>query len=234
MCGRQANSTLSRLGDYLGSSKQEVPLVDDLKRVLQFALDRISTGTPVVITPALKTTWLFFTDGACEEHSSVGGTLIHPNGKPIFYFGSVVPSDLEEILRAESKHPIYEVEILAVVIAVILWGRDVVHSQTVFYLDNDAARSGFVRGVGATHLADVLIRTFCQIENNLLIRSWFSRVPSFSNLGDDPSRLDFRLLNKLGAKQVSVPWPCLRNLLVTDRLDVGTLRGLKPEIVPIA
>ena len=40
----------------------------------------------------------------------------------------------------------------------------------------------------------------------LQLKSWFSRVPSHSNISDGLSRLDFRLLLSLGCLQVDVPW----------------------------
>lgn len=194
VCGRQANSAIAKLGDFLGSSKRAM-------RITDAKLERVSSGKPVVIAPVLKSIWLFFAGGACESQLSVGGALIHPYGKPVLFFGDLLPSDVEEVVRTDSKHPIYEVEILAILISIPLWGKLVAHAQSVFYLDNDAARSGFIRGVGATKIADVLIQCFCQCENALNIKSWFSRVPSHSNLGDAPSRSDDKTLVALGAKK---------------------------------
>eukprot|EP00438_Fugacium_kawagutii_P035604 Skav231834 [mRNA] locus=scaffold2215:32096:32728:+ [translate_table: standard] len=207
---------------------------EKLRDLLNVILQRIISGKPVVITPAINHTWLFFTDGACEESSSVGGALIHPNGKPVLFFGDLIPAEIDCKLRENSKHPIYEVETLAILVALLLWGKVVANAQIVFYLDNDASRSGFIRGSGATEAADKIIQTFCHFENALNVRSWFSRVPSHSNLGDDPSRLRDSTLLALGAKKSSVDWKPISKLLMSSRLDVGMLRGLDSDNFPIA
>lgn len=234
VCGRQANSYIAQLGEYIGSSKQEMDMDNKLSILLQVVCDRIVSGKPVVITPAINLTWLFFTDGACEEQSSVGGTLIHPNGKPILFFGDIVPDDIVALFCQHSKHPIYEVETLAILVAILLWGAMVEHAQVVFYLDNDASRSGFIRGSGATEAADTMIRSFCQLENALNLRSWFSRVPSHSNLGDDPSRLQDSTLFALGAKKKRIDWQTVTRLLMSSHVDVGMVRGLGSDRFPIA
>eukprot|EP00438_Fugacium_kawagutii_P035872 Skav204674 [mRNA] locus=scaffold1284:10971:12707:+ [translate_table: standard] len=93
VCGRQANSHITKLGEYIGSCKHLTVMDEKLKDLLNVILQRIVSGKPVVITPAINHTWLFFTDGACEETSSVGGALIHPNGKPVLFFGDLIPAE---------------------------------------------------------------------------------------------------------------------------------------------
>lgn len=234
VCGRQANSHIAKLGNYIGASKKQVAMLGGLRVVLGAILERVTTSQPVVITPDINRTWLFFTGGACEDSSSVGGVLIHPCGRAAFFFGEMLPETLEQAVRKDSKHPIYEVEILAILIALLLWGKLVWHAQTVFYLDNDAARSGFIRGSGATCVADVLIRAFCFFENALNIKSWFSRVPSHSNIADDPSRLNDATLSALGARKCAIDWKPISQVLLSSRLDMGMVRGLDSDAIPIA
>ena len=112
-----------------------------------------------------------------------------PSGKPVSAFGSVIPERFAEHLFRNSKHPIYEVELVPLLVAMLVWGGLVERSQIVFYIDNGAARSGLIKGAGATEMADAVIECFCSHESVLQLKSWFSRVPSHSN----PSRVDYNL-----------------------------------------
>lgn len=112
-----------------------------------------------------------------------------------------------------SLNPIYELEVGPVLIAVDLWCIELLHSQTVFYLDNDAARSAHIKGVGATHYASMLVDSFVQKEIDLQIKSWFSRVPSYSNVADVPTRLSFSKLEELGAYRKEINWTFVAKIL---------------------
>ena len=117
-----------------------------------------------------------------------------------------MPDNLEEIFYKESKHPIYEVELLPVLVAAMLWGDTMSQCQAVFFLDNDAAKVGLIKGSGATRLASLVISQFCEREAALQRKTWFSRVPSYSNLSDGPSRMDFHLTDTMGSVRCNVPW----------------------------
>lgn len=104
-------------------------------------------------------------------------------------------------------------EVCPVLIAVNLWGVELVHSQSVFYLDNDAARSAYIKGVGSTHYASLMVDRFVQCELELQIKSWFSRVPSYSNVADAPSRLSFGKLEELGAYRRQIDWAFVASVL---------------------
>jgi hypothetical protein len=169
-------------------------------------LTRVETSKPVEVSRRILETWLLFTDGACENKSSVGGVLVSPRGQPIAMFGDTLPAEFERVFYQNSAHPIYEVELLPLLISIFLWGSWIDKAQFVCYLDNDAARSGLIKGSGATKLADAIIQLFCESEATLQLKSWFSRVPSHSNISDGPSRLQFEPLLSLGCLRVDIPW----------------------------
>ena len=206
VCGRQANFLVSRLGKFISESKASRVLEEELKNALYKLLARVEACKPVEISNKILGTWILFTDGACEKTSSVGGVLICPMGRPISMFGDNLPEEFVKVFYRESSHPIYEVELLPLLIAVMLWSSYIDKAQFVCYLENDSARSGFIKGSGATRLADGIIQLFCEAEAVLQLKSWFSRVPSHSNISDGPSRLDFRLLLSVGCSRAVVPW----------------------------
>ena len=91
----------------------------------------------------------------------------------------------------ESKHPIYELEILPLVVAVKIWAKFIFKKLVVHYLDNDAARSAFIRANASTTLGSTLIAEYIHFEYKCRFSPWFARVASHSNPSDQPSRLDF-------------------------------------------
>jgi len=206
VCGRQANFLISSLGKYMSESKALVPVGNDLRGVLERILQRVEASKPVEVSKKILETWILFTDGACESQSSVGGVLISPRGQPVAMFGDTLPSELEEAFYQNSAHPIYEVELLPLFISIFLLGSWVDKSQVVCYLDNDAARWGLIKGSGATKVADAIIQLVCESEAALQLKSWFSRVPSHSNISDEPSRLRFDRLLSLGCRKATIPW----------------------------
>ena len=101
----------------------------------------------MTITRQLFCTWICFTDGACEQECSIGGVLISPQGTAVAAFvGSAMPPDLVQKFYVDSKHPIYEVELLRLLVSLVMSGSFFEKCQVVFYVDNDSARAGLIKG----------------------------------------------------------------------------------------
>ena len=110
--GRVANSSTKSLGRFCGSSNKPKPLDAEMTRALEFLQQRISEGRPLKIERNLHSTWLVFTDGACNQEElkgSVGGVLYDPSGACVGYFGEAVPTAIMDDLFKRSKNPIHEV-----------------------------------------------------------------------------------------------------------------------------
>ncbi|CAE7454259.1 unnamed protein product [Symbiodinium sp. CCMP2456] len=160
---------------------------------------RIQQARPVSISAfALKTAYIF-TDGAFEKgKGTFGGVFVSPEGACLSYFaGEVSKSAMDELLSS-SAHPIYELELLPVLIALHVWGSRCIAQQVVYYLDNEPACIGLIRGSGGTSTADLLIAKAVRLECELGQHAWYARVPH-GNIADDPSRFSFERLNRLGA-----------------------------------
>ena len=124
---------------------------------------------------------------------------------------------MQEFFYRESRHPIYEVELLPVLVAVTIWKEVLQSCQIVFYIDNEAAKAGLIRGAGATPLANAIIGDFCIAEAELQLKTWFNRVPTHSNLSDGPSRQNFELVNALGCARFEIPWPVVSGFMSSRR-----------------
>ena len=225
ICGRQANILVAQLGRFVNGAKHEQPLHQTLKGTLNQLLERVGAGKPVLVSPRVFSTWICFTDGAWEERASVGAILVSPGGKAIGAFGPELPLELQKTFYDQSKHPIYEVELLPVLISTFLWKEQISQCQVVYYLDNDAAKSGLIKGSGATDMANAIVGGFCEMESLLQLKTWFSRVPTHSNLGDGPSRLDFSLADSLGCARCQIPWQEVSEFIWTRLSRNGALAG---------
>ena len=193
--GRLMNGFVRTLSEFSRVRTSRVLVQGSLAEALQGLEKLVEQSQPVRVSRALCWTWLVFTDGAYEKSDqgfgSVGGVLVSPQGILIEIFGERVNAEFLEILLGTSKHPIYELEILPVLMAASLWATYIAGGQVVFYIDNEAARSAFIQGVGATVHTKSMVQNFVRLEERIKIYSWFGRVPSHSNIADQPSRLQF-------------------------------------------
>ena len=129
------------------------------------------------------------------------------------FFGGEAPSDLMGLLLKRSKNPIYELEVMPVLVAILLWGQQFSGSEVCWYLDNEASRSAYLKAYGATEVADGLVAAFTEAEMALQIKSWFARVPSSSNVADAPSRGEDSKLRDRGAVKVTIRWQEVRETI---------------------
>ena len=122
-------------------------------------------------------------------------------GKCVSFFASVVPEYILERFFRLSKNPIHELEVLPVLLAAVLWSVYLAKAQTVWYIDNESARMAMIRGAGETEYSSRFINGFVFIECREQFKSWFARVPSFSNIAEGASRKECQRLLSLGAVQ---------------------------------
>ncbi|CAE7465617.1 NaCP60E [Symbiodinium sp. CCMP2592] len=192
--GRVSNQAMRTLAR---ASKSSVTFELGLrhKAALQVLLDRVSSSAPLIVQPRIRSTWILFTDGACEperQWGGIGGVLISPNGYCAGYFGEEVPSSLMHDLLAASKNPIFELELAPLLIAYELWGNLFEGSQLVCYLDNEGARHSCIRCFAdSSESSDLWVQKILELEMQSRVHVWYGRVPTSSNIADGPSRLTF-------------------------------------------
>ena len=203
--GRAANQALKQVSLRAESQGDQNSLDESLSRALEVILLRIQAATPLELSAQSADTFFIFTDGAFEDgKGSIGGILYDASGKPLDFFALELEPEAMEPFLADSRNPIYELELLPVAISFWLWAKRLKHKQLVCYLDNDAARAALIRGTGGTILADNIVHHAMLYETEQALLSWFARVPSASNPADDPSRMQFEHLLHAGAVRVSV------------------------------
>ena len=186
-------------------------------RDLRFLRERV-LAPPLRLTPTCLLSWVIFTDGACEgpddrKVGSIDGVLVSPQGVLQQFFGGTVPEDTMALLAARSRNPIYELEVMPVLVAALLWWQTCEGSQVCWYLDNEAGKSAFLKAYGATEIADGMVQAFTEHEMELQIKSWFSRVPSASNIADAPSRHEDSMLRDRAALKMAIQWQAVREII---------------------
>ena len=201
--GRVAQVAVKHLGKHGLGSDGAVRLSTDVRWALKMITLRIQQAKPVLVSALAVQTTFIFTDGAFEqERGTFGGVLVSSEGRCLSYFAGELSRSAMKFLLESSAHPIYELELLPVLIAMHVWGAACSAQQVVYFLDNEPARIGMIKGSGGTAIADRLISKAAAVECQLGLHAWYARVPSHSNIADDPSRFHFNLLHKLGAARV--------------------------------
>ena len=210
--GRTAQRCVRTVGESLRCAKSSTLTSLELTcfRDLQ---ERVLSAPRIEIPRTVLDTWIVFTDGACEgagdKVGSIGGVLINPYGYLVEYFSSKVPTVFMLKLCETSANPIYELELLPVLVSYLCWRKHLANSPTVFYSDNDAARAGLTKALGATQQAEAIVHhvtSITSIESEICNKPWYGRVPTASNIADDPSRLDCSYLDNLGCQRCEVDW----------------------------
>ena len=191
--GRTLKAAVCVISKFSRSSSNMVKVHGTLRDALVVLRAGLAKDEPVLVAEAISKTWMVFTDGAYEPDgkvkASIGGVLVNETGLVIECFGLEIEDSLREEFLAKSQHPIYELEIFPVLVALRTWKKQLSNSQVVFYLDHDAARSALIRADGSTELSQVILAEFVKLEKDTGILPWFARVPSASNPADDASRL---------------------------------------------
>ena len=108
----------------------------ELRDALKSLITAVKGTGPITISTAQTQTWFVFTDGAYEpsavEPGTSGGLLVDQWGQSREFFGLAVPQTLLDQFMEESDHPIYELELLPVVVAIRLWWQLLLKTHTVF------------------------------------------------------------------------------------------------------
>jgi ribonuclease HI len=208
--GRIAQHSLKILGELSLRQQRVVTMNENELSAINFLLSRVQSAEAISITTTMLDNYLIFTDGACEgdagKSGSVGGVLVGPNGQVLEHFSSEVPTSYMNLLLENSENPIYELELLPVHIALLLWSHRLRSSHVVMYLDNDAARAALCKGYGATDAAQGIVQKVMERECCCELKTWFARVPTHSNIADGPSRLQCHEVELLGSRKLEVDW----------------------------
>ena len=208
--GRVAQQSLKVISGMASAGRQKERLGPREMVALQFLKDRVLSAAPTKVMAANLRTWYIFSDGACEGEEtkigSIGAVLVNATGQAVSFFSEQVPEQWMDMFMAESKHPVFELELLPVTVALHVWDAELKYCQGVFYLDNEAAKGALIAGSTPGSNGSWLVRSFTVREMQCQLKVWFARVPTSSNVADKPSRLDVSELTAEGVSRVTIKW----------------------------
>ena len=90
-----------------------------------------------------------------------------------------------------------QAELYPVLLARMQWKRFLRGRRVIVFIDNDSARQAFVKGSSPILQSAEIVAEANLIEVELQSRTWFSRVPTLSNVADSASRLQFDKLKQI-------------------------------------
>ena len=208
--GRLAQQALRNLSRMASTGRKSERLTAAELNTIHFLRRRVICAPPTRISETSLQTWIIFTDGACEGEDtkvgSIGAVLIDPSGVAVEFISETVPDQWMAKFLSLSTHPIFELELLPVWIALVEWEGHLSGAQCVFYLDNEAAKASLVNGASMQDNGAEIIQAFVYSEMKVQVKVWFSRVPTSSNISDGPSRLDVSEMEKHQVRRKTIHW----------------------------
>ena len=114
---------MKHLGRHGLGSDGAVKLSADVQWALKMITLRIQQAKPVVVSALAVKTKFIFTDGAFEQgRGTFGGVFVSSEGRCLSYFAGELSRSAMTLLLESSAHPIYELELLPVLISMHVWG----------------------------------------------------------------------------------------------------------------
>lgn len=200
--GRQARRCLKGVSEHLHTGR---PTMDhELCNMLIRFAEYLKQGRPREVRLFTRETWIIFTDASYEKNSDVpvgiGCVSVNPSGVPVRFIQEMPRGDLLRALGHEEKGTIiFEAEMFALLLAMRQWKDFFSGRQLVIYVDNDAVRCAIASSGGHSGAAGKMIMEINDIEEHSGALLWIARVPTRSNISDDPSRGDAKALISQGA-----------------------------------
>ncbi len=203
--GRLNRRALKAVSEHAALGNDSVPF--ETRLLLQDFLHSLNSGRPRIIDSRSSDTWLIFTDAFYESDSipcaGLGGVLVSPGGELTEYFSEEVSNELAVAMGHGQKGTIiFEAELLAVWIALKFWCHAVKNAMLVFYVDNDALRGACAASSARAGFTGHVLEKLNLLEEQMQINVWVSRVPTFCNVADDPSRFNCEWLEMKQCKRI--------------------------------
>ena len=149
-----------------------------------------------------------FTDAALDENNTragVGAVMVDGRGNPERFLAGIVPSDLLALLQGESPFVINALEVLPVFFVRTLWADYMRHRRTFIFIDNDGARHALLKSSSGSYSVSKVLHHILRTQARSPSFVWYCRVPSLSNIADQPSRGVLETLVSAGAVRDEIP-----------------------------
>ena len=122
--------------------------------------------TGVAYTPVSSALNFHSADGSQRTANRL---VLHPTPEGPFHersFSCTMQIYTALHFMAQPVFPIYELEIFPVVVPIRAWSKFIMGKVVFHYLDNDAARSTFIRASASTSLSTTLVADYVDLNTN--------------------------------------------------------------------
>ena len=191
--GRLSRTCLSRITEY-AYSESPPNLPEECMDAFQSFGSLLSNCKPRTIDCKIASPWHIFTDACYEpERTSwkcgIGGLLFDSVGRLRGCFSFCLSDSHLDALGANKKGTIImEAEFLALICALQVWAPLIRNAPVTAFVDNNSCRDIIISAKGRSKTVKCLLQHFLRLEHDCGIILWVSRVPSPSNIADEPSR----------------------------------------------
>ena len=207
--GRISAPVIRMLSIWAKNKKKQLP-PDHFRLALKELVVHLSEAGPRVIgSIRTRRPVLVFTDGACEDITSVGGVAFFPDGR-VEFFGAVMSQEVVDSWKSKEgqQQVIGQAEIYPVLVARLTWANDLSNERVIWFLDNESARLGLIKAYSPVLPSLEIICKALAWDYKHKSDGWHARVPTASNPGDDPSRMvSTNLVREYGARAVKPVFP---------------------------
>ena len=217
--GKAALPAIREIGHRSHEHGKPTALHAKLRFALDFLRSHLLTAIPRIIRACDPSrNLLVFSDGSYENLRGEWGFVICDTADgTIEVSGAQVPKELvDHWTRTVGDQIITQIELLGVFVARLFLEKRTASRKVIYWIDSDAARDSLIRGYSTSEASLSIIYQFYKFERSGPSNLWFARVPSHSNIADEPSRGAAKnVVKQFGAREVfsTIPREIIRELV---------------------
>ncbi|CAE7639962.1 unnamed protein product [Symbiodinium sp. CCMP2592] len=188
--GRRAKVALHQLSRHHGGRLSEVT-----SEACRFLRRLVSSNQSRSISRQLGNVVHVYVDAPFSDEGrlcGIGGMAYDHKGSLLQWFGENLDASLVSQVMTSFERVketvIFELEALAVYVALKFFFKALKGKNVVVFTDNEGVHGAFVKCWTVSHFATHVIDAVCEIEESLGFMIWYDRVPSVSNPSDPLSR----------------------------------------------
>lgn len=221
-CGKRCLAVLSAF-----ASGRKRKLDDNDTFFLEAFKAMMKSGRPRLIKRANYSVAAIFIDVCYERESrdwicGLGGVLVLPHTTQRRFFSlELTDEQRKQLGELRKKQIIFEAETLSAILAAHFWLDACAECKCVLMVDNEGTKFSLIKGLSENPTVNIMCRQFAQLEVDKQVMMWISRVPSYSNIADAPSRGDRSALDLGHRIDCSVEAAKLLDVLMNSMLRGG-------------
>jgi len=203
--GRRFRNCLKELNMHVSRGFKMVS--PELAEALNLMIALLHENVPRPIDSNFSDWVHIYVDAAYEPSgfSGVGGMVLNSQGKCLGYFSEEVQCDLiSKIKREDQETVIFELEGLAIAVALHVFSEHIKGRRVVVFTDNKSAQSCLIKCKSDNAHMNLIIRHICSTEERLGLMTWVERVPSQSNPADELSRKSISMYRGISTTRVDL------------------------------